>query len=61
MQDLWNMQYKQNREQSVQHFCQEKRPFGKLSKRWIDNIKMDVRVIGSEGMNLNEQTPNKVQ
>jgi hypothetical protein len=30
---------------------EEKRPLGRLRRRWVDNIKMDVREIGWDGIN----------
>jgi hypothetical protein len=30
------------------------RPPGKIRRRWVDNIKMDVREIGSGGMDLTD-------
>jgi hypothetical protein len=32
---------------------QEKRPLGRTRCRWVDNIKMDLRVIGWVGMDWN--------
>jgi hypothetical protein len=29
-----------------------KRPFGRLRRRWEDNIKMDLQEVGCEGMDL---------
>jgi hypothetical protein len=31
-----------------------KRPLGRCGHRWIDNIKMDLRKIGSSGMDLTD-------
>jgi hypothetical protein len=31
---------------------EEKRPLGRPRRRWVDNIKMDVREIGWDGMDL---------
>jgi hypothetical protein len=30
---------------------EEKRPLGRLMRRWEDNIKMDLREIGTDGTN----------
>jgi hypothetical protein len=33
-----------------------KRPLGRLRRRWVDNIKMDLREIGWDGMDLIDET-----
>jgi hypothetical protein len=31
--------------------CQKKRPRGRPRRRWVDNIKIDLRELGWDGMN----------
>jgi hypothetical protein len=31
---------------------ERKRPVGRPKSRWVDNIKLDLRVVGWDGMNL---------
>jgi len=37
-----------------------KRPLGRPRRRWEDNIKMDLRVIGIDGANWNRLVQNRV-
>jgi hypothetical protein len=38
-----------------------KRPLGRPRRRWVDNIKMDLREIGWDGMNWNELAQDRDQ
>jgi hypothetical protein len=38
-----------------------KRPLGRPRRRWVDNIKMDLRVIGWNGMDLFELAQDRDQ
>jgi hypothetical protein len=39
----------------------EKRPLGRPRSRWVDNIKMDLREIGLDGMNWTDLAQDKYQ
>jgi hypothetical protein len=39
----------------------EKRPLGRIIRRWVDNIKMDLRNIRSSGMNWIDLAQDKDQ
>jgi hypothetical protein len=41
--------------------CEEKRLYGTPRSRWEDNIKLDLKRIGWEGVDLNNQTQNRGQ
>jgi hypothetical protein len=38
-----------------------KRPLGRLRRRWVDNIKMDLREIGCDGMDWIDLAQDKDQ
>jgi hypothetical protein len=38
-----------------------KRPLGRLKRRWVDNIKMDLREIGRDGMDSIELAQDQDQ
>jgi hypothetical protein len=38
-----------------------KRPLGKLRRGWVDNIKMDLREIGWDGMNFTDVAQDRDQ
>jgi hypothetical protein len=38
-----------------------KRPLGRLRRRWVDNIKIDLREIGWSGMNFIDLTQDRDQ
>jgi hypothetical protein len=38
-----------------------KRPLGRLKRRWVDNIKMDLREIGWEGVDWIDMTHDRDQ
>jgi hypothetical protein len=38
-----------------------KRPLGRLRRRWVDNIKKDLREIGWEGMDWTDQAQDRHQ
>jgi hypothetical protein len=40
---------------------EEKRPLGKLRRRWVDNIKMYLRDIGWDGMDWIDLAQNREQ
>jgi hypothetical protein len=40
---------------------QKERPLGKPRRRWVDNIKIDLRLIGWDGMDLIEVAQDRDQ
>jgi hypothetical protein len=40
---------------------EEKRPLGRPRRRWVDNIKMDLRKIGWDDMNLIDMAQDRDQ
>jgi hypothetical protein len=38
-----------------------KRPVGRPRRRWVDNIKMDLRIVGWGGMNWIDVAPDRDQ